>query len=65
MRQPIFSDNSLRLAVTCRSVVNDGIEAAEFIDLLGDTSRLGNAGQVPDDYRFCCGKFVLSLVRPL
>jgi hypothetical protein len=45
--------------------MNDGIEGSEIIDLIGDVSCLGNAGEVPDDYRFCCGKFVLSLPRPL
>jgi hypothetical protein len=45
--------------------MNNGIEGSELIDLVGNVSCLGNAGEVPDDYRFCCGKFVLSLIRPL
>ena len=45
--------------------MNDGIEGSEFIDLISNVSCLGNAGEVPNDYRFCCGKFVLSLIRPL
>jgi hypothetical protein len=45
--------------------MKDSIEGSESIDLIGNVSRLGNAGEIPDDYRFCCGKFVLSLIRPL
>src|ERR1700683_2724702 len=65
MREAIFSDNSLRLEVADASVMNDGIEGSEFVDLIGNVSCLGNAGEVPDDYRFCCGKFILSLIGPL
>src|ERR1700722_9573042 len=65
MRQAIFSDNSLWLAVADAGVMNDGIEGSELIDLIGNVSCLGHAGEVPNDYRLCCGKFILSLIRAL
>jgi hypothetical protein len=45
--------------------MNDGIEGPELIDLIGNVPCLGNAGEIPNDYRFCRGKLVLSLIRPL
>src|SRR5580658_900277 len=65
MRQAVFSDNSLWLLVADAGVMNDGIEGSELIDLIGNVSCLGNAGEVPDNRRFCCGKFILSLIRAL
>src|ERR1700678_3134049 len=65
MRSLIFSDNSLWFLIANAGVMNDGIEGPELIDLIGDVPCLGNAGEIPNDYRFCCGKFVLSLIRTL
>jgi hypothetical protein len=45
--------------------MNDGIEGSELIDLIRNLFCLRNAGEVPDDYRFRCWKFILSLIRPL
>jgi hypothetical protein len=33
--------------------------------LIGNMPCLGNAGEVPDNDRFCCGKFSVSLIRAL
>src|SRR6202046_5277598 len=51
MRQAVFSDNSLRLAVADAGVMNDGIEGSELIDLIGNVSCLGNAWWGPDNHR--------------
>jgi hypothetical protein len=37
--------------------MNDGVKGSELIDLVGNMLCLGNAGKVPDDYRFCRGEF--------
>src|SRR5580698_1117658 len=65
MRQAVFSDNSLWLAVADAGVMNDGIEGSKLIDLIGNVSCLGNAGEVPNNHRLCYGKSILSLIRAL
>ena len=45
--------------------MNHRIEGSELIDLIGNVSCLSNAGEVPDHYFLCFGKFFLSLIRPL
>ena len=45
--------------------MNNRIEGSELIDLIGNVSCLSNAGEVPDRYFLCFGKFFLSLIRPL
>jgi hypothetical protein len=64
-RERIFSDNSLRLAVADTSVMNHGIERSELINLIGNVPCLGDAGEVSNKDRFCCGQLVLRLFRPL
>jgi hypothetical protein len=53
------------LAVADAGVVDYRIEGSELIDLIGNVSCLSNAGEVPDHYFLCVGKFSLSLIRPL
>ena len=56
---------ALWLLIANAGVMNDGIEDPELIDLIGNVSCLSNAGEIPDHYFLCFGKFFLSLIRPL
>src|ERR1700723_20480 len=48
MRETIFGLDSLRLLVADGSIVDDGVERAERIDLLCDLSSLSNCAEVAD-----------------
>src|SRR5258705_1238241 len=49
MRETIFRLDSLRLLVADGSIVDDGVERAERIDLLCDLSSLGNCAEIADN----------------
>src|SRR3984957_1792275 len=49
MRETIFRLDSLRLLVADGSIVDDGVERAQRIDLLCDLSSLGNCAEIPDN----------------
>src|ERR1700761_7625730 len=49
MRETIFRLDSLRLLVADGSIVDDGVERAERIDLLCDLSSLGNRAEIADN----------------
>jgi len=45
--------------------MNYCIEGSEMIDLIGNVSCLSDTGEVPNRYRLCFGKFLVSLIHPL
>ena len=49
MRQTVDRLDQLRLAVTDSGIMDDGVEPAEPVDLVGDGFRLRDAGKVADD----------------
>jgi len=49
LRQTVDRLDQLRLAVTDSGIMDDGVEPAEPVDLVGDGFRLRDVGKVTDD----------------
>jgi hypothetical protein len=62
MRETIFRLDSLRLLVADGSIVDDGVERAERIDLVCNLSSLGNCAEIADNDCLRLGDISFGLV---
>ncbi len=63
MRQSVLGLDATRLAIADAHIVNDGIEAAEPIGLIGDAARTGNASDIALNDRLRLGQCSMSSWR--